>query len=87
MARILIAGCGDVGSELDRRHVYLGVDDEPVERDVVLSWLAERLGAPPLRVAETPSRGGNKRCSNARLRAADYRLEFPSFRDGYGAMM
>lgn len=70
--------------------LYIGVDDEPSDLRVVLEWLAETLGAPPPRTSDAGSgreRGGNKRCSNRRLRASGYRLSYPSFRDGYGALI
>lgn len=31
--------------------------------------------------------GTNKRCSNARLRASGYRLRYPTYREGYGALI
>lgn len=72
--------------------VYLGVDDEPADRGEVLRWLAARIGAPAPRVAtdaaaEPDARGGNKRCSNARLRASGWRPRFPTFREGYAALI
>lgn len=69
--------------------VYVGVDCEPAERRVVLTWLAERLGVEPPRAVEPGpgGRGGNKRCRNARLLAAGYRFRYPTFREGYGAML
>lgn len=70
--------------------LYIGVDDEPSDLRVVLEWLAETLGAPPPRTSDAGSgreRGGNKRCSNRRLRASGYRLSYPSFRDGYSALI
>jgi nucleoside-diphosphate-sugar epimerase len=72
--------------------LYLGVDDEPADRAEVLRWLAERLGVPAPRVeadadATADARGGSKRCSNARLRAAGYELRYPTFREGYAALM
>ncbi|MBW3657595.1 MAG: SDR family oxidoreductase [Actinobacteria bacterium] len=71
-----------------RAPVYVGVDDEPALRREVLTWLAERLDAPPPRAAPGQrTRGGDKRCSNARLRASGYDLAFPSYRDGYAAML
>ncbi|MBW3619686.1 MAG: SDR family oxidoreductase [Actinobacteria bacterium] len=67
---------------------YVGVDDEPAPRREVLTWLAERLDAPPPRESPEPrSRGGDKRCSNARLRASGYELRFPTYREGYAAML
>jgi nucleoside-diphosphate-sugar epimerase len=68
--------------------LLLGVDDEPADEAAVLRWLATRLGVaePPLGEA-APGRGGNKRCSNARLRATGYAFRYPSFREGYGALI
>ena len=72
--------------------LYLGVDDEPASRRRVMEWLAARLGVAPPRPldgADPPTRRGysNKRCSNARLRGSGYLLGFPTFRDGYGALL
>lgn len=76
----------------DATGIWLGVDDEPAPRCAVLDWLAERLGvAPPRRVpgrATGQGRGEtNKRCRNAKLRAAGYRCRFPTFREGYAALL
>jgi len=72
--------------------LYLGVDDEPASRREVMSYIAARLGVPsPSPSAETvtrPRRGGShKRCSNARLRAAGYVLTYPTYREGYAALV
>ena len=72
--------------------IYLGVDDEPADRRNVLIWLAERLGVPHPRETgggEAPSARAatNKRCSNARLKAAGYRFLYPSYREGYAGMI
>lgn len=72
--------------------VWVGVDDEPCDRALVLDWLAERLGvARPRRVAlgDAPARArpGNKRCSNARLKRAGYAFRFPTFREGYADVL
>ncbi len=70
---------------------YVGVDCEPAPQCQVMDWLAQRLGAPrPRRVSgaeATRSRGGNKRCSNRRLLASGYRFAYPTYRDGYAAML
>lgn len=34
-----------------------------------------------------PSRGGNKRCSNARLLGTGFEFQYPSFREGYRAIL
>ena len=70
--------------------LYLGVDDEPARRREVLEWLAARMGAPaPLpESARTGARPrSNKRCSNRRLRAAGWQPAWPSFREGYSALL
>lgn len=72
--------------------VYLGVDDEPAPRREVMQWIAARLGASEPRAVPrsdaSPRRGGShKRCSNARLRAAGYALRYPTYREGYGAVI
>jgi nucleoside-diphosphate-sugar epimerase len=68
--------------------LYLGVDDDPAKRAEVLSWLARRLGAPEPRAE--PGSGpldAGKRCRNNRLRESGWAPAFPSYRDGYAAML
>ena len=73
--------------------VYVGVDDEPADEAEVLGGLAARLGvpeppvAPPGAAPPASARGGNKRCRNARLRASGYAFAYPTFREGYGALL
>ena len=72
--------------------LYVGVDDAPMERAELLRWLAERMGAPaprelPEGAAPDPQRGGNRRASNALLRASGYAFQYPDARAGYGAML
>jgi nucleoside-diphosphate-sugar epimerase len=65
-------------------------DDEPAPQRDVTAFIAERLGVPlpsgPA-PAEAPARGGDKRCNNARLRATGYALLYPTYREGYAAML
>ena len=70
--------------------VYIGVDDAPVEECEVMEWLAARLDAPaPRRVrrGEAAGQGSGKRCSNARLRKSGYRFRYPTYREGYAAVL
>jgi nucleoside-diphosphate-sugar epimerase len=72
--------------------LYLGVDNEPADEAAVLRWLAGALGAPEPRAAKDglPARSerrGSKRCRNERLLASGYRFLFPSFREGYRAIL
>ncbi len=70
----------------DPDEVYLGVDTEPAERCEVLTWLADRLGAPPPSTGPGGTRG-NKRASSARIVASGYRFRYPTFREGYAAVL
>lgn len=73
--------------------LYLGVDSEPADESVVHAFIAKELGLPepPLQEKEdaSPRRQGvgSKRCSNLRARASGYRFRYPSFREGYGALI
>jgi nucleoside-diphosphate-sugar epimerase len=68
--------------------VYLGVDDEPSPICDVYRYVASLVGAPapavdPREVSERP----NKRCSNRRLRASGFEFAFPTYREGYRAIV
>jgi nucleoside-diphosphate-sugar epimerase len=68
----------------------IGVDSAPVPDAEVLAWLAERLDVPAPPAAEAPARGRsatNKRCSNARLLASGFRFRYPTYREGYEALL
>lgn len=71
----------------DPEAVYCAVDHEPVERCALLRWLAEQLGAPQPRVGDGRTRGGSKRVRNDRLVASGYVFRYPTFREGYGALI
>jgi nucleoside-diphosphate-sugar epimerase len=69
---------------------YLGVDCEPAPEAEVVGWLAARLGVPaPVADPAAPARarGGSKRCSNARLLASGFRFRYPTWREGYEALL
>lgn len=71
--------------------VVLGVDGEPADEADVLRWLAARLGvpAPPVERDGEPSAApaSGKRCSSARLVASGYRFRYPTYREGYDALL
>ncbi|MCP5159630.1 MAG: SDR family oxidoreductase [Gammaproteobacteria bacterium] len=81
--------------------LYIAVDDDPAPLDEVLDWLAIQLKVPkPLRVAQPPLKPGaevrrdpamrlraSKRCRNTRLRASGFQFRYPSYRDGYAALL
>jgi nucleoside-diphosphate-sugar epimerase len=70
--------------------LYVAVDSEPAEELEVMRWLAGALGAPPPRPAragELPPARSNKRCRNDRLLSSGYHLRYPTFREGYTALL
>jgi hypothetical protein len=70
--------------------LYVAVDSEPAQDVEVMRWLAGTLGAPPPRPAragELPAARSNKRCRNDRLLSSGYRLRYPTFREGYTALL
>ena len=68
--------------------LLLGVDPEPAPLCEIYRWIARRLGVPEPRVDPEVGRDrANKRCSSARLRETGFRFAYPSFREGYGAMI
>ena len=76
-------------AELDNpKDIYLGVDCEPADRRTVLNWLASALGSPaPRSSTEEGSTRGNKRCRNDRLIESGYTFRYPTFREGYRAVL
>lgn len=71
--------------------IYVGVDNEPAELGTVYRWLANRLGVPEPRGGTAGEglrpQGGNKRCRNRRLLATGFTLRYPTYREGYGAIL
>ena len=68
--------------------LYVGVDNEAADRIDVLQWLAHRLSVEPLtEVSEASHKGSGRRCQNDRLRSTGYEFIYPTFREGYGALI
>jgi nucleoside-diphosphate-sugar epimerase len=75
--------------------VYNAVDQEPAPRREVLQWLASQLGvAPPTAAADAGAqtkarrtKPSDKRVDSSKLRASGYQFQFPSYREGYGALL
>ncbi|MDH4610103.1 NAD-dependent epimerase/dehydratase family protein [Pseudomonas sp. BN102] len=66
---------------------YIGVDDAPAPLHEVVGWLRERLGVTGWAEESTVRRSGSKRCSNARARALGWAPRYPSYREGYAAIL
>ncbi|MBK1735056.1 NAD(P)-dependent oxidoreductase [Halorhodospira abdelmalekii] len=81
-------GCGQLA-------VFLGVDDEPTTGCAVMDFIAAQLGLPqppraPAGEEESGRRAmgvGSKRGRNAKLKRAGYALRYPTFREGYRALL
>jgi nucleoside-diphosphate-sugar epimerase len=72
--------------------LYVAVDNEPAEQNTVLRWLTLQLGLPPPRTvpagnADVRGHRSNKRCRNARLVETGYMFRYPTFREGYHALL
>jgi nucleoside-diphosphate-sugar epimerase len=67
--------------------VYLGVDDTPLAIDVLYGHLARLAGGPVPPDGPAPAGVGNKRLSNARLRASGFQCQWPDARDGYASLL
>ena len=83
----------------DPHPLSLGVDDRSADEAEIFTWLAKETGAPPPAPPEeleegaapspSPSRRsvGSKRCTNERARESGYRFLYPTYREGYGALI
>jgi nucleoside-diphosphate-sugar epimerase len=71
----------------DPKPLYLGTDDEPVELGEVLKFLAAELGKPEPAVDDTERASATKRCGNTLLRSTGFEFSYPSYRDGYRAIL
>ncbi|MGH8354805.1 MAG: NAD-dependent epimerase/dehydratase family protein [Pseudomonas sp.] len=66
---------------------YLGVDDAPAPLAEVVAWLRDYLGVTEWAAQAALRRAGSKRCSNARARALGWAPQYPSYREGYAALL
>lgn len=73
------------GGALD--NCYIGVDDAPAPLAEVVDWLREYLGVTEWAADASVRRAGSKRCSNARAKALGWVPKYPSYREGYAAIL
>ncbi|RWU26811.1 NAD(P)-dependent oxidoreductase [Pseudomonas alkylphenolica] len=66
---------------------YIGVDDAPAPLAEVVAWLRQHMGVTEWSEQERVRRTGSKRCSNARARALGWAPQFPSYQEGYAAIL
>ena len=65
----------------------IGVDENPADRNDVVKWMAQRLGVPTKVDDTSVSTASGKRCSAALLRSTGYEFTYPSYREGYPAII
>jgi nucleoside-diphosphate-sugar epimerase len=79
--------------DLDQRgktlkNIYVVSDSAPIPMKEVINWLAAQMGIENLETNSTsPQEGGNKQCSNLLLLSSGYRLLYPSYKEGYSALL
>jgi nucleoside-diphosphate-sugar epimerase len=67
---------------------YLASDDDPAPQWEVMSWLAAQLHCPAPTAKTVPANAdGNKRCDNRRLKNLGYQFRYPSYKNGYHALI
>lgn len=67
--------------------LYLVSDDLSAPRYEVLAWVAAELGKPAPKGLSVEQGGCGKRIDNLRLRRSGFRLKYPDYRAGYGAVL
>jgi nucleoside-diphosphate-sugar epimerase len=66
---------------------YIGVDDAPAALADVVAWLREYMGVTQWQEQAQVRRTGSKRCSNALARQLGWKPQYPSYREGYAAIL
>jgi nucleoside-diphosphate-sugar epimerase len=70
------------------KSLYIGVDDEPSDRREVAAWIADRVGvALEPEVTTSDASPSGKRCANRRLHETGFAFQYPTFREGYAAVL
>lgn len=66
---------------------YIGVDDAPAPLAEVVQWMREYLGVTQWAENASLRRSGSKRCSNKRARALGWVPRYPTYKEGYEALL
>jgi nucleoside-diphosphate-sugar epimerase len=75
-----------------QRQIYNGVDCEAADRNEVIRWMAAQLGIDAVSLVSTDdlkqiAARGNKRISNRKILDAGYCFLYPTYREGYTALL
>lgn len=66
--------------------LYVGVDREPAQKNDVVCWLAKTLQVPVPSLGNVTASLG-KRCNSLRLQQSGFVFRYPTYREGYGALI
>ena len=68
---------------------YVGSDDEPCRLSDIITWIQSQADCAPGQpgAGDSARRAGSKRCDNARLKASGYHFLYPTYREGYRAII
>lgn len=81
----------DIATPNSLESIYIGVDNEPTLSCEVYDWLAEQLSVPDVEHLEPKESSrqmrSNKRLSNARIVELGYEFIYPSYKEGYLALL
>ena len=71
------------------QQLYLGVDSEPASLAEIEAWFCDalKIDYESLIANGAEMRGGNRRCSSARLQALGYRFIYPTYREGLSTLL
>jgi nucleoside-diphosphate-sugar epimerase len=72
---------------LDVLPIYLATDNLPIAMIDVVTWLAQQMGVTDFLSDQATNERGNKRCSNQRLLDSGYVFHYPTFKEGYAAVL
>jgi nucleoside-diphosphate-sugar epimerase len=86
-----VAALAHLGQPSVAPGIYVAVDDAPCSQCELMDWLATRMQLPPPpRTSQQGAgglRGSNKRCRNEKLKASGFRFRYPTYREGYAALL
>lgn len=71
----------------DVQPIYLATDNLPVAMIDVVTWLAQQMGIADFLSDDATNERGNKRCSNQRLLDSGFVFRYPTFKEGYLAVL
>jgi len=68
--------------------IYVGADDEPATEKDFNSWMCEKLGLPKdTQTGKSYPQRGSKRCKNQKLKQLGVEWKYPSYKEGYSALI